>query len=193
MKHLKIVIADDEALIRMDLHEMLTEAGHKIIAEASNGEEAVLATRKLHPDLVIMDVKMPKMDGLTAAKIINEEELAPVLLLTAYSQKDIVEQAKESGVLAYIVKPVREEQLFPALEIAVSRFNEFKAFKDEIGKLQESLATRKLLDRAKGILMTAHGFTEQEAYRRMQLYSMNKRLSIKEVAEAIIKAAEGHK
>jgi response regulator NasT len=117
--------------------------------------------------------------------MINEEELAPVLLLTAYSQKILWSRPKKSGVLAYIVKPVREEQLFPALEIAVSRFNEFKDFKDEIAELRESLATRKLLDRAKGILMTAHGFTEQEAYRRMQLYSMNKRLSIKEVAEAI--------
>ena len=189
MDKLKIIIADDEALIRMDLREMLAAAGHKIIAEGANGEEALEATRDLHPDLVIMDVKMPKMDGLTAAKLINEEQLAPVLLLTAYSQKDIVEQAKEAGVLAYIVKPVREEQLFPALEIAVSRFKEFQSFKEEVGQLRASLATRKLLDRAKGILMTAHGFTEQEAYRRMQQFSMNRRMSIKDVAQAIIDAA----
>lgn len=189
-KKLKIIIADDEALIRMDLKEMLTAAGHEIIAEGVNGEEALTAARELHPDLVIMDVKMPRMDGLTAAKLINEEELAPVLLLTAYSQKDIVEQAKEAGVLAYIVKPVREEQLFPALEIAVSRFEEFQSFKEEVDKLRESLETRKILDRAKGILMTAHGFTEQEAYRRMQQFSMNRRMSIKEVAEAILQAAE---
>ena len=189
MDKLKIIIADDEALIRMDLREMLAAAGHTIIAEGANGEEALEATRDLHPDLVIMDVKMPKMDGLTAAKLINEEQLAPVLLLTAYSQKDIVEQAKEAGVLAYIVKPVREEQLFPALEIAVSRFKEFQSFKEEVGQLRASLATRKLLDRAKGILMTAHGFTEQEAYRRMQQFSMNRRMSIKDVAQAIIDAA----
>ncbi|MCH4157417.1 MAG: response regulator [Acidaminococcaceae bacterium] len=189
MEKLKIIIADDEALIRMDLREMLAAAGHEIIAEGANGEEALEATRDLHPDLVIMDVKMPKMDGLTAAKLINEEQLAPVLLLTAYSQKDIVEQAKEAGVLAYIVKPVREEQLFPALEIAVSRFKEFQAFKAEVDQLRASLATRKLLDRAKGILMTAHGFTEQEAYRRMQQFSMNRRMSIKDVAQAIIDAA----
>lgn len=189
MDKLKIIIADDEALIRMDLREMLAAAGHKIIAEGANGEEALEATRDLHPDLVIMDVKMPKMDGLTAAKLINEEQLAPVLLLTAYSQKDIVEQAKEAGVLAYIVKPVREEQLFPALEIAVSRFKEFQSFKEEVEQLRASLATRKLLDRAKGILMTAHGFTEQEAYRRMQQFSMNRRMSIKDVAQAIIDAA----
>ena len=189
MDKLKIIIADDEALIRMDLREMLAAAGHKIIAEGANGEEALEATRDFHPDLVIMDVKMPKMDGLTAAKLINEEQLAPVLLLTAYSQKDIVEQAKEAGVLAYIVKPVREEQLFPALEIAVSRFKEFQSFKEEVEQLRASLATRKLLDRAKGILMTAHGFTEQEAYRRMQQFSMNRRMSIKDVAQAIIDAA----
>ena len=189
MDKLKIIIADDEALIRMDLREMLAAAGHTIIAEGANGEEALEATRDLHPDLVIMDVKMPKMDGLTAAKLINEEQLAPVLLLTAYSQKDIVEQAKEAVVLAYIVKPVREEQLFPALEIAVSRFKEFQSFKEEVEQLRASLATRKLLDRAKGILMTAHGFTEQEAYRRMQQFSMNRRMSIKDVAQAIIDAA----
>ena len=189
MDKLKIIIADDEALMRMDLREMLAAAGHTIIAEGANGEEALEATRDLHPDLVIMDVKMPKMDGLTAAKLINEEQLAPVLLLTAYSQKDIVEQAKEAGVLAYIVKPVREEQLFPALEIAVSRFKEFQSFKEEVEQLRASLATRKLLDRAKGILMTAHGFTEQEAYRRMQQFSMNRRMSIKDVAQAIIDAA----
>ena len=186
---LKIIIADDEALIRMDLKEMLTAAGHEIIAEGVNGEEALAAARELRPDLVIMDVKMPRMDGLTAAKLINEEQLAPVLLLTAYSQKDIVEQAKEAGVLAYIVKPVREEQLFPALEIAVSRFEEFQSFKEEVDKLRESLETRKILDRAKGILMTAHGFTEQEAYRRMQQFSMNRRLTMKEVAQAILDAA----
>jgi response regulator NasT len=189
MDKLKIIIADDEALIRMDLREMLTAAGHQVIGEGANGEEALEAARTLHPDLVIMDVKMPKMDGLTAAKLINEEQLAPVLLLTAYSQKDIVEQAKEAGVLAYIVKPVREEQLFPALEIAVSRFEEFRSFKEEVDHLRESLETRKLLDRAKGILMTAHGFTEQEAYRRMQQFSMNRRMSIKEVAQAIVDAA----
>lgn len=189
MDKLKIIIADDEALIRMDLREMLTAAGHQVIGEGANGEEALEAARELHPDLVIMDVKMPKMDGLTAAKLINEEQLAPVLLLTAYSQKDIVEQAKEAGVLAYIVKPVREEQLFPALEIAVSRFEEFRSFKEEVDHLRESLETRKLLDRAKGILMTAHGFTEQEAYRRMQQFSMNRRMSIKEVAQAIVDAA----
>ena len=170
---LKVVLADDEALIRLDIREMLTEGGHEVAGEANNGEDAVAMTRALQPDLVIMDVKMPQMDGLTASKIITDEHLAPVLLLTAYSQQEIVSQAKSSGVLGYLVKPVREEQLFPAMEIAISRFEEIKALGAELGLLKESLETRKLLDRAKGILMSAHGFTEQEAYRKMQQYSMN--------------------
>ena len=169
---------------------MLIDAGHDVIGEAANGEDAVAMTRALNPDLVIMDVKMPQMDGLTASKIITDDQLAPVLLLTAYSQKEIVEQAKGSGVLGYLVKPVREEQLFPAIEIAVSRFEEMKALGEELGLLKESLETRKLLDRAKGILMTAHGFTEQEAYRKMQQYSMNRRMSLKELAEAVIASAK---
>lgn len=193
MKKLKILIADDEALIRLDLREMLTEAGHTIVAEAANGEEAVEKARELKPDFIIMDVKMPKLDGLAAAKLINDEELAPVLLLTAYSQTDVVEQAKESGVLAYLVKPIREEQLFPAMEIALSRFEEFKSLGLELDKLRESLETRKLLDRAKGVLMTAYNFTEQEAYRRMQQYSMNRRMSLKDVAQAILEAAAKNK
>ena len=179
---LKVVLADDEALIRLDIREMLTEAGHEVAGEANNGEDAVAMTRALQPDLVIMDVKMPQMDGLTASKIITDEHLAPGLLLT-------VSHAKSSGVLGYLVKPVREEQLFPAMEIAISRFEEIKALGAELGLLKESLETRKLLDRAKGILMSAHGFTEQEAYRKMQQYSMNRRISIKELAEAVIASA----
>lgn len=186
---LKVVLADDEALIRLDIREMLTEGGHEVAGEANNGEDAVAMTRALQPDLVIMDVKMPQMDGLTASKIITDEHLAPVLLLTAYSQQEIVSQAKSSGVLGYLVKPVREEQLFPAMEIAISRFEEIKALGAELGLLKESLETRKLLDRAKGILMSEHGFTEQEAYRKMQQYSMNRRISIKELAEAVIASA----
>ena len=178
---LKVVLADDEALIRLDIREMLTEAGHEVAGEANNGEDAVAMTRALQPDLVIMDVKMPQMDGLTASKIITDEHLVPVLLLTAYSQQEIVSQAKSSGVLGYLVKP--------AMEIAISRFEEIKALGAELGLLKESLETRKLLDRAKGILMSAHGFTEQEAYRKMQQYSMNRRISIKELAEAVIASA----
>lgn len=193
MKSLKIVLADDESLIRLDISEMLTEAGHQVVGEAANGKEAVELTRSLKPDCVIMDVKMPVMDGLEAAEIIGTEELAPVLLLTAYSQEDIVSKAKEAGVIGYLIKPVREEQLFPAIEIAVSRFEELKSLNDELFNLKESLETRKLLDRAKGILMTAHGLTEPEAYRRMQQFSMAKRISLKQLAESIIAAAEKRK
>lgn len=193
LKKMSILVADDEALIRMDLREMLEDAGHDVVAEAANGEQAVELARKFLPEFVIMDVKMPVMDGLAAAKIINDEGIAPVLLLTAYSQQDIVDKAKEAGVVAYLVKPVREEQLFPAMEIAASRFAEMQQLSAELDNLKESLATRKLLDRAKGILMTVHGMTEQEAYRKMQQFSMAKRISLKELAESIIKAAEKRK
>ena len=189
MDSLRILIADNESIIRMDLKELLEEAGHEVIGEAADGLKAVELTRKLKPDLVIMDIKMPEMDGIAAAKLISNEKLAPVLLLTAYSQKEIVDKAKESGVLAYLVKPVKEENLFPAMEIAMSRFQEFMSLEQELEDLKTSLEARKLLDRAKGVLMDAHGLTESEAYRRIQQYSMAKRKSIKEVAQAIVAAA----
>ena len=182
-------MADDEAILRLDLREMLTDAGHEIVGEAANGEEAVKLARELKPEFIIMDVKMPVMDGLTAAKIISSENIAPILLLTAYSQQDIVDKASAAGVIAYLVKPIREEQLFPAMEIAESRFREMQTLNDELFQLKDSLETRKLLDRAKGILMTAHGMTEQEAYRKMQQFSMAKRISLKQLAESIIAAA----
>lgn len=193
MQKLRILLADDEALIRLDLREMLTEAGHEIVGEAANGQEAVQLAQELHPDIVIMDVKMPVMDGLTAAQQITEAEIAPVLLLTAYSQQDIVARATEAGVIAYLVKPVREQQLFPAIEVAVSRFRAWQNLGRELDELKESLATRKLVDRAKGILMTAHKMTEQEAYRKMQQFSMAKRISLKKLAEEIIAADEKYR
>jgi AmiR/NasT family two-component response regulator len=193
MQKLRILLADDEVLIRLDLREMLTEAGHEIVGEAANGQEAVQLAQELHPDIVIMDVKMPVMDGLTAAQQITEAEIAPVLLLTAYSQQDIVARATEAGVIAYLVKPVREQQLFPAVEVAVSRFRAWQELGRELDELKESLATRKLVDRAKGILMTAHKMTEQEAYRKMQQFSMAKRISLKKLAEEIIAADEKYK
>lgn len=193
MQKLRILLADDEALIRLDLREMLTEAGHEIVGEAANGQEAVQLAQELHPDIVIMDVKMPVMDGLTAAQQITEDEIAPVLLLTAYSQQDIVARATEAGVIAYLVKPVREQQLFPAVEVAVSRFRAWQELGRELDGLKESLATRKLVDRAKGILMTAHKMTEQEAYRKMQQFSMAKRISLKKLAEEIIAADEKYR
>ena len=193
LKKLRILLADDEAILRLDLREMLQDAGHEVVGEAANGEEAVKLARELQPDFIIMDVKMPIMDGITASKIIAEENIAPVLLLTAYSQQDIVDKATDAGVIAYLVKPIREEQLFPAMEVVVKRFAEVKSLNDELEQLKDSLETRKLLDRAKGILMTAHGMTEQEAYRRMQQFSMAKRISLKELAESIIEAAENRK
>ena len=189
MRPLRIVIADNESIIRMDLKEMLEEAGHTVVGEAVNGQKAVELAKQSRPDLVIMDVKMPNMDGITAAKLISAEKLAPVLLLTAFSQKEIVEKAKESGVLAYLVKPVKEANLFPAIEIALSRFGEMQELEKELEDLKHSLETRKILDRAKGILMDAHHLNESEAFRRIQQYSMAKRISIREVAEAIIHAA----
>ena len=189
MESLRIIIADNESIIRMDLKELLQEAGHEVIGEASDGVKAVELTRKLHPDLVIMDIKMPEMDGITAAKIISTEKIAPVLLLTAYSQKEIVEKAKDSGVLAYLVKPVKEVNLFPAMEIAISRFQEFAQLEQELEDVKNSLETRKVLDRAKGILMDAYSLSEGEAYRRIQQYSMSKRKSIREVAESIVESA----
>lgn len=190
MESLRIIIADNESIIRMDLKEMLEEAGHSVIAEAPNGAKAVDLVRSHRPDLVIMDIQMPEMDGITAAKIISNEKIAPVLLLTAFSQKDIVEKAKDSGVLAYLVKPVKEANLFPAIEIAVSRFQEFAELEQELENVKNSLESRKILDRAKGILMDSYNLSETEAYRRIQQYSMSKRISIKEVAEAIIGAAK---
>lgn len=190
MDSLRILIADNESIIRMDLKELLEEAGHEVIGEAADGLKAVELTRKLKPDLVIMDIKMPEMDGIAAAKLISNEKLAPVLLLTAYSQKEIVEKAKDSGVLAYLVKPVKESNLFPAMEIALSRFKEYMEIEQELLDLRNSLETRKILDRAKGLLMDAYNLSEQEAFRRIQQYSMAKRKSIREVAEAIIDASK---
>ena len=190
MESLRILIADTESIIRMDLKELLEEAGHEVVGEAADGLKAVELTRKLKPDLVIMDIKMPEMDGIAAAKMISNEKLAPVLLLTAYSQKEIVEKAKDSGVLAYLVKPVKESNLFPAMEIALSRFKEYMEIEQELLDLRNSLETRKILDRAKGMLMDAYNLSEQEAFRRIQQYSMAKRKSIREVAEAIIDASK---
>lgn len=185
----RIVIADNESIIRMDLRELLEEAGHRVVGEGANGKKAVELARKLKPDLIILDIKMPEMDGITAAKIIDDEKIAPVILLTAFSQSEIVERAKDSGVLAYLVKPVQESNLFPAMEIALSRWQEMQDLEDQLFKVKDSLENRKILDRAKGILMDAYNITESEAFRRIQKYSMSKRKTIKEVAEAVIRQA----
>lgn len=190
MKKLNILIADDEALIRMDVKEMLTEAGHNVIGEGASGEDAIQLARKLKPDFIIMDVKMPGMGGIAAAKTIISESIAPVLLLTAYSQTDIVEQANDAGVLAYLVKPIREEQLFPAIDVAYERFREMQELNKELDNLKSSLETRKLLDRAKGIIMDTYKLNEKDAYRKMQKYCMNKRITMKQLAESILSASD---
>ncbi|MBC7261753.1 MAG: ANTAR domain-containing response regulator [Anaerolineae bacterium] len=190
MKRTRILIADDESIILMDLREMLTNLGYLVVGEASDGQSAVNMARELKPDLVIMDIKMPGMDGIEAAKILTEEKIAPVLLLTAYSQQDLIERAREAGVVGYLVKPFRESNLAPAIEVTLARFEEFRAVQKEVEDLKEALETRKLVDRAKGILMDTQGLTEQEAFRRIQKMSMNTRRPMKEIAEAIILAHE---
>jgi response regulator NasT len=172
----------------MDLREMLTNLNYLVVGEVGDGQSAVNLARELKPDVLLMDIKMPDMDGIEAAKILTEEQIAPVVLLTAYSQKDLVDRAKEAGVVGYLVKPFREADLMPAIEVALSRFNEFKQVQQEVTDLQNALETRKLVDRAKGILMDIQGLDEQEAFRRIQKMSMNTRKPMKEVAEAIILA-----
>jgi response regulator NasT len=184
----RIIIADDESLIRLDLREMLLNLGYLVVGEVGDGRSAVNLARELRPDVVIMDIKMPDMDGIEAAKILTEERIAPVILLTAYSQKDLVERAKEAGVVGYMVKPFRESDLIPAIEVALARFKEFEALHKEVDDLQLALETRKLVDRAKGILMDTQDLSEAEAFRKIQKMSMNTRKPMKEVAEAIILA-----
>ncbi len=188
MERTRVIIADDESIIRMDLREMLTNLGYLVIGEVGDGRSAVNLARELRPDVVIMDIKMPDLDGIDAAKMLTEERIAPVLLLTAYSQQELIERAKEAGVVGYIVKPFRESDLAPAIEVAVARFAEFRALEKEVGDLKLALETRKLVDRARGILMDAQGLTEAEAFRKIQKMSMNTRKPMKEVAEAIILA-----
>lgn len=188
MEKTRIVIADDESLIRMDLREMLTNLGYLVVGEVGDGRSAVNLARELRPDLVIMDIKMPDMDGIEAARILTEERIAPVVLLSAYSQQDLVARAREAGVTAYLVKPIREADLAPAIEVALARFREFLEMQKQVADLQEALETRKLVDRAKGILMDRQGLTEAEAFRKIQKMSMNNRKPMKDVAWAIILA-----
>ena len=180
----RIVVAEDETLIRLDLVEMLTEAGYDVVGEATNGEEAVLMVESLNPDLAILDVKMPILDGISAAeKIISR---APVLMLTAFSQKDLVERARDAGAMAYVVKPFAIGDLIPAIEIAVSRHRQLKALETEVANLHERLETRKIIDRAKGILMQALKLSEPEAFSWIQRTAMDRRMSMKDVASAVI-------
>jgi AmiR/NasT family two-component response regulator len=180
----RIVVAEDEALIRMDLVEMLIEAGYDVVAQASNGEEAIALTRLHKPDLAILDVKMPILDGISAAEEIIS--IAPVLMLTAFSQMELVERARDAGVMAYVVKPFAIGDLIPAIEIAMSRHRQMISLAGEVANLQDRLETRKLIDRAKGILMQALNLSEPAAFSWIQRAAMDRRLTMKEVAQAVI-------
>jgi two-component system, response regulator PdtaR len=183
---LRVLVVEDEALIRLDLTEMLTEEGYVVAGEAADGEQAIELARSLRPDLVIMDVKMPKVDGIAAAALIVEERIAPVVMLTAFSQRDLIEQARDAGAMAYLVKPFARHELVPAIELAVSRFAERRALEDEVATLTDRLETRKLVDRAKGLLMTRQRMSEPEAFRWIQRTAMDRRTTMKAVAEAVV-------
>jgi len=183
---LRVVIAEDEALIRLDLKEMLEEEGYCVVAEAGDGEAAVERVTELKPDLAIFDVKMPLLDGISAAERIAAERIAPVVILTAFSQRELVERARDAGAMAYLVKPFTKADLVPAIEMAVSRFTEIKALDTEVATLRERLEARKLLDRAKGLLQSEYGLTEPQAFRWIQKTSMDRRLTMSKVAEAVI-------
>ena len=187
----RVVIAEDEALIRMDLKELLQEAGYVVVGEAGDGETAVRLAEELRPDLVVLDVKMPVLDGISAAERITEARLAPVLVLTAFSQRDLVERARDAGAMAYVVKPFQASDLVPAIEMAVVRHAERVALENEVADLTDRLETRKLVDRAKSVLQTEHGMTEAQAFRWIQKASMDRRLSMRAVAEAVLAGGTG--
>lgn len=180
----RILVAEDEALIRLDLVEMLVEAGYEVVAEASNGEEAIALAEKHKPDLAILDVKMPILDGISAAEKIIA--ISPVLMLTAFSQRDLVDRARDAGAMAYVVKPFSISDLVPAIEIAISRHRQLKALEAEVANLNDRLETRKLIDRAKGILMQALNLSEPESFSWIQRAAMDRRISMKAVAQAVI-------
>ena len=182
----RVLIAEDEAIIRLDLRETLEEEGYEIVAETGRGDEAVELARSMRPDLAILDIKMPGMDGLEAARLITDERLCGVLVLTAFSQRDFIEQARDAGALAYLVKPFQKSDLVPAIELAIARFRELSALADEVKGLEEQLETRKVVDRAKGILMDRHGLSEQDAFSFIQKRAMSERTKMKTIAERVV-------
>ena len=192
-EHPRVVVAEDEALIRLDLVELLEEHGYEIVGQASDGEEAVRLANELEPDLVVMDVKMPKMDGIPAADKIAEDRICAVVMLTAFSQRDLIKRAKEAGAMAYVVKPFDASDVIPAIEIAMARFAEIRGVEDEVMDLEERLESRKIVDQAKGILQTSLDLTEPEAFRWIQKTAMDLRKSMREVAQGVIDHAENEK
>lgn len=185
----RVLIAEDEALIRLDLKEMLEEEGYDVVGEADDGERAVLLANQLRPDLVILDVKMPRLDGIAAAERIAGDRVAPVIILTAFSQRDLVERARDAGAMAYLVKPFSKADLLPAIEIAASRYVELAELEREVADLAERLETRKLVDRAKSILQTKFGLSEPDSFRWIQKTAMDKRVSMRQVAELVVDEA----
>jgi len=183
---LRVLVVEDEALIRLDLTEMLTEEGYVVAGEAADGEQAIELARSLRPDLVIMDVKMPKVDGIAAAATIVGERIAPVVMLTAFSQRDLIEQARDAGAMAYLVKPFTKNDLVPAIEMAISRYAELQMLESEVADLTERLETRKLVDRAKGALQAQLDLSEPDAFRWIQKTAMDLRLSMRQVADGVI-------
>jgi AmiR/NasT family two-component response regulator len=182
----RVVVAEDESLIRLDLVEMLVEEGYEVVGEAGDGEQAVVLATELKPDLVVMDVKMPKLDGISAAEKIATDRIAPVVMLTAFSQRDLIERAREAGAMAYVVKPFGKDDLVPAIEIAMARYAEIQAVEAEVADLEERLESRKIVDKAKGLLQVGLGLTEPEAFRWIQKTAMDLRKSMREVAEGVI-------
>ncbi|MDN5748237.1 MAG: response regulator [Pseudonocardia sp.] len=183
---MRVLVVEDEALIRLDLTELLREEGYVVAGEAGDGEQAVTLARELRPDLVIMDVKMPKVDGIAAAAEIVSERIAPVVVLTAFSQRELIEQARDAGAMAYLVKPFARHELVPAIELAVSRFAEKRALEEEVAALTDRLETRKIVDRAKGLLMGRQTLSEPDAFRWIQRTAMDRRTTMKAVAEAVV-------
>ncbi|GLY67628.1 ANTAR domain-containing response regulator [Amycolatopsis taiwanensis] len=188
----RVLVAEDEALIRLDLVEMLREEGYQVVGEAGDGEEAIKLAADLKPDLVILDVKMPKLDGIEAAAKITGDRVAPVVILTAFSQRDLVERARDAGTMAYLVKPFAKRDLVPAIELAISRFAELQALEAEVAGLTDRLETRKLIDRAKGLLMTQQGLSEPDAFRWIQRTAMDRRTTMKAVAQAVVENIGQH-
>lgn len=185
----RVLVAEDEVLIRTDLVEMLGEEGYEVVGEVGDGVEAVDKARELKPDLVVMDVQMPKMDGITAAETIASERIAPVVMLTAFSQRDLVERARDAGAMAYVVKPFDRSDLVPAIEMALARFEEIRAVEAEVADLSERLASRKAVDQAKALLQQGLGLSEADAFRWIQKTAMDLRKSMREVAEGVIENA----
>ena len=186
----RVLIAEDEALIRLDLKEMLEEEGYSVVGEAGDGAQAVTLAEELKPDLIILDVKMPVLDGIAAAEQIARKRIAPVVILTAFSQRDLVERAREAGAMAYLVKPFQKKDLLPTIEMALSRYTELLGLEAEVDDLQARLEARKLVERAKGVLMSEHAMSEPEAFRWIQRTSMNKRLTMRALAEGVLAATD---